>query len=342
MKKIPIYIIIITIFIFLFLLVFIASKSISSEDNTKSLTKNVSKDLVQKEYFFPINYFKNLDSLLFNTSYIGDDSLYVLAGDFDESSLSIWNEGKLVYNKICNGPQGFVFYKNKNLVSQGFYKIFDLYPEIKIKNNGIDLSSLSQTPENLLISINNYSNTKVYYYSEKSNPLKNKGFSNDSDLVIETKDILNENIIFKDFDFSEYGITKYIESLYKNTNYKLLKIKPERESNNWVYRLNPSKKYILCYVKNLYNLNFKFNDYEENISKNNSKGEIQLLEIEKGSSNIYIQNKDEKLTKHTINSEFIDAIYAPYYMYNQFLYGKEKTYIESKNRINYKICCFEI
>lgn len=339
MKKIPISIIIITIFLFLFLLVFIASKATSSTENIKVKTLEI-KEQKNLEYFFPVNYIKEQGSLIFDTTFICNESIYILAGDFDDSSLSIWEDGNLIYNKIYDGPQGFVFYTNKNLVSQGFYKTFDIYPEIKIKNKAIDLTKLSQNPEKLIISLNNYNNTKVYYYSGKINPLKVKGNSN----IIEPLTIENhyQNILFKDFDFSEFGITKHIEFLYKNSDYKLLKLNPERLQDQWVYRLNPEKKYIFAYIKNLYPLDFKVNDTKESLSKNDSKGELKILELPKGSSDIYIKNKEEKLSEHTINSDFIDAIYAPYYIYNQFVYGKEKTYFQSKNKINYKVCCFEI
>ncbi len=342
MKKIPIPIIIITIFVFLFLLIFIASKATSSEnENVKSLEIKEKKNI---EYFFPVNCIKEQNSLIFDTSFICDEAIYILTGDFDESSLSIWEDGNLIYNKIYDGPQGFVFYKNRNLISQGFYKTFDIYPEIKIKNKAIDLTKLSQNSEKLIITLNNYNNTKVYYYSRsrasKVNPLKVKGNNNVLEPLITENHY--QNILFKDFDFSEFGVTKYIEFLYKDSNYKLLKLNPERLQDQWVYRLNPEKKYIFAYIKNLYSLDFKFNDYQESLSKNNSKGELKILELPKGSSDIYIRNKEEKLSEHTINSDFIDAIYAPYYMYNQFVYGKEKTYVQSKNKINYKVCCFEI
>jgi hypothetical protein len=170
MKKIPIFIIIITIFVFLFLLVFIASKAINNED-ISNVKKVKSEVLFQKEYFFPVNSTKNQNTFTFDTSYINNDSLYILTGEFKESSLSIWENENLIYNKICDGIQGYVFYKNKNLVNQGFYKVFDIYPDIKIKNNGINLDTLSQNPENLIVTINNYKNCKAYYYSNKINPL---------------------------------------------------------------------------------------------------------------------------------------------------------------------------
>jgi hypothetical protein len=348
MKKIPISVIIITIFLFLFLLVFIASKATSSSDN-ENIKSLISREQKIIEYFFPINCIKEQNSLIFDTSFICNKSIYVLTGEFDESSLSIWDNGSLIYNKISDGPQGFVFYTNKNLVSQGFYKTFDIYPEIKIKNKAIDLSKLSQNPEKLIITLNNYNNSKIYYYSGKINPLKAplpenslnvKGINNVIDSL--NKESLCKDILFKDFDFSEYGITKHIEFLYKDTNYKLFKLNPERLQDQWVYRLNPEKKYIFTYIKNLYSLEIKVNDTKESLSKNDSKGELEILELPKGSSDIYIKNKEEKLSEHTINSDFIDAIYAPYYMYNQFVYGKEKAYFESKNKINYKVCCFEI
>jgi hypothetical protein len=59
-------------------------------------------------------------------------------------------------------------------------------------------------------------------------------------------------------------------------------------------------------------------------------------------SQITVQNLDEKLEEKNINSDFVDAIYAPYYAYEQFVYGKKQKVISAKNRINFKVFLFEI
>ena len=325
--KIPVWVIIITIVLFLFVIVFIANKAVKYDKEPE--IKNVEKNY---RNIAPLKYIKSEDSLVFSLEKLDNETLIFLAGDFDEASLTVWNDGKKVYNKILNSAYGIVFYKNKNLISQGFYNIPYIYEgENIMKSIAVEASSES------FVSVNNSSKTKIYIYNLNKN-VKSSMSSNVEDftLQLETK--------LKDYDYSEYGITHYVKSYVEYNNLK--KVIPDRNQIYWYYNLQAYKKYLLVYYKSRYNLLIKHNeDILRNSSENvdSSGEELVMLEFTPhNDSLITIQNLDEKLDEKNINSDFVDAIYAPYYAYEQFVYGKKQKVITAKNRINFKVCLFEI
>jgi hypothetical protein len=76
---------------------------------------------------------------------------------------------------------------------------------------------------------------------------------------------------------------------------------------------------------------------------NSSHEDLVMLEFNPQlDSVITVQNLDEKISEKDINSDFVDAIYAPYYAYEQFVYGKKQKIITARNRINFKVFLFEL
>jgi hypothetical protein len=327
-KKVPVWIIIIAIILFLFILVFIANKAVvyDKSPEVKTIDKNFRN-------IAPLKYIKSEDALIFNLEKLDDQSLIFLAGDFDESSLTLWDDHKRVNNKILNSAYGIVFYRNKNLISQGFYNIPYIYEgENVLKNIAINVGSFS---DDSFVSVNNYSKIKVYIYNPKKNT---KSLLKE----IEDVNIKIENTL-KNYDYSEYGVTNYIKS-YPEYN-SLRKVIPDRNETHWIYNLKTYKKYLLVFHKSKYNLVIKYN--EESIlnpeNTNSSHEDLVMLEFNPQiDSVITVQNLDEKISEKDINSDFVDAIYAPYYAYEQFVYGKKQKIITAKNRINFKVFLFEI
>jgi hypothetical protein len=325
-SKVPVWIIIITIALFLFILVFIANKAVKYDKSPE--VKNVEKTF---RNVAPLKYIKSEDALIFSLEKLEDDNLIFLAGDFDEASLTIWKDNKRVYNKILNSAYGVVFYKNKNLISQGFYNIPYIYEgENVLKNIAIEASQDS------FVSVNNYKKTRVYLYNPKKNT---------KSLLKEVEDVnieLEEKL--QDYDYSEYGVTNYIKSYMEYANVR--KVIPDRTQVHWYYNMQPYKKYLLVYYKSRYNLLIKHNEMIIRDSSEiiDSSGEdLVMLEFNPNTeSMITVQNLDEKLEEKNINSDFVDAIYSPYYAYEQFVYGKKQKVITAKNRINFKVFLFEI
>jgi hypothetical protein len=337
-SKIPVWVIIITIIFFLFILVFIANKAVTydkSLDETKdSRVPKVYRNIA------PLKYIKSEDALIFSLEKLDDESLIFLAGDFDEASMTLWSNNSRVYNKILNSAYGVVFYKNKNLVSQGFYNIPYIYEgENVLKNIAVDVGTFSSEGSNYFVSVNNYSKTKIYIYNPKKNTKSLLSEVEDVNIEIETH--------LKNYDYSEYGVTNYVKSYDKYENVK--KMIPNRNQSIWVYDLKAYSKYLFVYHKSKYNLLIKHNDEiiynpkDESNSSNSDINNLVMLEFNPSSdSQISIQNLDEKLEEKNINSDFVDAIYAPYYAYEQFVYGKKQKIITAKNRINFKVCLYEI
>lgn len=325
-SKVPVWIIIITIALFLFVLVFIANKAVKYDKSPE--VKSVEKTF---RNVAPLKYIKSEDALIFSLEKLEDDNLIFLAGDFDEASLTIWEDNKRVYNKILNSAYGIVFYKNKNLISQGFYNIPYIYEgENVLKNIAIEASKDS------FVSVNNYKKTRVYLYNPKKNT---------KSLLKEVEDVnieLEEKL--QDYDYSEYGVTNYVKSYPEYIN--LRKVIPDRTQVHWYYNMQPYKKYLLVYYKSRYNLLIKHNEaiIRDSSEIIDSSGEdLVMLEFNPNTeSMITVQNLDEKLEEKNINSDFVDAIYSPYYAYEQFVYGKKQKVITAKNRINFKVFLFEI
>lgn len=335
--RIPVWVIIITIALFLFILVFIANKAVTYDKST-----DVKELKVPKVYrnIAPLKYIKSEDALIFSLEKLDDESLIFLAGDFDESSLTIWNDNSRVYNKILNSAYGVVFYKNKNLVSQGFYNIPYIYEgENVLKNIAIDVQTICSDETNCFVSVNNYNKVKVYIYNPKKNTKSLLNEVEDVNIEIETH--------LKNYDYSEYGVTNYVKSDIKYQNVR--KMIPNRNQNMWIYDLKAYSKYLFVYHKSKYNLYIKYNNeviYDPKDSQKSSISEnpdLVMLEFSPNNdSQISVQNLDEKMEEKDINSDFVDAIYAPYYAYEQFVYGKKQKIMTSKNRINFKVCLFEI
>jgi hypothetical protein len=324
-SKIPVWFIFITIIIFLFILVFIANKAVVYDKSIEN--KYVDKNLIN---IAPLKYIKSEDCLIFSLEKLDENSLIFLAGDFDETSMTVWSSNKRVYNKILNSSYGIVFYKNKNLISQGFYNIPYIYEgENVLKNVAIDVSLYDSES---FVSINNYTKTKVYIYNPKKNTKSLLNEIQDVNIKVETQ--------FKNYDYSEYGIINYLKSYPEYSFIK--KIIPDRNKIYWFYDLKAYKKYLFVYHKSKYNLIIKYND---NIINNSSDSSEDLVFLEFNpniDSKITIQNLDEKISEKDINSDFVDAIYSPYYAYEQFVYGKKQKVITSKNRINFKVFLFEL
>jgi hypothetical protein len=324
-SKIPIWVIIITILIFLFVLVFIANKAVvyDKSPDVKSVDRNFRN-------IAPLKYIKSEDALIFSLEKLDDQSLIFLAGDFDESSLTLWDSKKRVYNKILNSAYGLVFYKNKKLISQGFYNIPYIYEGKNVlKNIAIDVSSYTN---DAFVSVNNYSKTKVYIYNPKKNTKSLLKEIEDVNIEIENS--------LENYDYSEFGVVNYIKSSSKYSSIK--KIVPDRNKIYWFYDLKAYKKYLFVYHKSKYNLLIKYNDTIINNSPD-SPEDLVMLEFNPNIDlQITVQNLDEKISEKDINSDFVDAIYAPYYAYEQFVYGKKQKVITAKNRINFKVCLFEL
>lgn len=344
LSKVPIWVIIITIALFLFILVFIANKAVNYN---KSLETDSEVRNIPKIYrnIAPLKYIKSEDALIFSLEKLDEESLIFLAGDFDEASMTIWNNNSRVYNKILNNSYGVVFYKNKNLISQGFYNIPHIYEgENVLKNIAIDVQTICSNETNCFVSVNNYNKLKVYIYNPKKN---NKS------LLSEIEDVNIEiQTYLKNYDYSEYGVTNYLKSYPKYVNIR--KMIPDRNQQYWIYTMKPYNKYLFVYHKSKYNLLIKHNDNEviydpqghsqkSKISDNSDINDLVILEFNPNSdSQITVQNLDEKIEEKNINSDFVDVIYAPYYAYEQFVYGKKEKIMSSKNRINFKVCLFEI
>jgi hypothetical protein len=335
-SKIPVWVIIITITLFLFILVFIANKAVIYD---KSIDPETLVRKVPKIYrnLAPLKYIKSEDALIFSLEKLDDESLIFLAGDFDESSLTLWNNNSRVYNKILNSAYGIVFYKNKNLISQGFYNIPYIYEgENVLKNIAIDVQTICSNETDCFVSVNNYSKTKIYIYNPKKNTKSLLNEIEDVNIEIETH--------LKNYDYSEYGVTNYVKSDIKYQNVR--KMIPNRNQNLWIYDLKAYTKYLFVYHKSKYNLCIKYNDeviYDSQKSSISDNPDLVMLEFNPNSdSQISVQNLDEKIDEKNINSDFVDAIYAPYYAYEQFVYGKKQKIVTSKNRINFKVCLFEI
>jgi hypothetical protein len=338
-SKIPVWIIIITILLFLFVLVFIANKAVVYDKPLE--TKNLSYNNAVFKNITPLRYFKSQDAIIFNLDKLDDDNLIFLTGDFDEASLTVWNKNKRVYNKILNSAYGVVFYKNKNLISQGFYNIPYIYEgENVLKNIAVEVKTFGSEVLESFVSVNNYRKAKIFIYNPKTHT---KSSVLDDSQKLEDVNIEIEPIL-KDYDYSEYGVTNYIKSYVEYANLK--KIIPDRTQVHWYYNLQAYKKYLFVYYKSRYNLLIKHNDV--NIRSSSEKTdphdeELVMLEFNPhNDSLITIQNLDEKIEEKNINSDFVDAIYAPYYAYEQFVYGKKQKVITAKNRINFKVFLYEI
>lgn len=344
MSKVPIWVIIITIALFLFILVFIANKAVNYD---KSLETEPLGRKVPKVYrnLAPLKYIKSEDALIFSLEKLDDESLIFLAGDFDEASLTLWNNNFRVYNKILNSAYGVIFYKNKNLVSQGFYNIPYIYEgENVLKNIAIDVQTIESDGSNSsFVSVNNYNKVKVYIYNPKKNTKSLLNEVEDVNIELETH--------LKNYDYSEYGVTNYLKSYPEYNNIR--KMIPDRNQIHWIYTMKAYNKYLFVYHKYKYNLHIKHDDktiYDpqdshQNLQKSNNSdiNDLVILEFNPNSdSQITVQNLDEKIEEKNINSDFVDAIYAPYYAYEQFVYGKKQKIMSSQNRINFKVCLYEI
>jgi hypothetical protein len=338
-SKIPVWVIIITIALFLFILVFITNKAVtydkSLEETRESKVPKIYRNIA------PLKYIKSEDALIFSLEKLDDESLIFLAGDFDEASMTIWNKNSRVYNKILNSAYGVVFYKNKNLVSQGFYNIPYIYEgENVLKNIAIDIGTICSDETDCFVSVNNYSKTKIYIYNPKKNTKSLLNEVEDINIELETN--------LKNYDYSEYGVTNYVKSYQKYENVR--KMIPNRNQSIWVYDLKSYNKYLFVYHKSKYNLLIKHNteviyDPKEHLDLDTPRdmNDLVMLDFNPTSdSQISIQNLDEKLEEKNINSDFVDAIYSPYYAYEQFVYGKKQKIITARNRINFKVCLFEI
>lgn len=328
MDKVPVYIIILAIVGILIVGVIIASLSTNNE---KSIQSKESETKSQNNCVL-LKHHKNEDVVIIHSTLINNDCCLLCCGDFENSSLSIWDHnGNLVYNQIVNGSYGFVFYTNHELISQSFFKMSSIYTgQNVLKQKAINLGNYENFND-LKITINNYQNISTYVYGKNLN--SQKGLKHMLD-----QRSMDRVLHLKDYDLSEYGITQYINHKFKN----LRKVQPSRIKNAWEFVLDQNKNYILAYVKNVYNYDLNIGKSHITIYKNEEPYDLETSEFSGHDCNVVkVVNHEESIKSSDINSDFIDAIYSPIYFYNQFVYGKQKSYIPSYNRINHKVLIFE-
>jgi hypothetical protein len=350
--KIPIYIIIIVIILILIFVVVIASYEDNSdkvknkrleikkvENNPWGINSNTKNTTVQK-----INTSKELDASIFefDSNTLNYKESFIFGGHMQYSSVSIYKNEVLVYNKVFSGNCGLVISNNLQNVNASFFQIGK---RINLENTKYEYIPITFNDENVKVAINNVDSVefKVFKCIFDYDIIPGKSL----DLSLKsTKD--SNNL----FSISEYDLVKQIS---ETSGLNLSRVYPQRsfdKNQNWF--MNQSGSYVVYYIKGLYSfdiINLKDNSV---IHQNNKKSNITVRDLNALLSkleldhfyiedpNISIINKDENIPKKNLNSDVIKLFNTPMELYNHFIYGKKKIPIDIWNKINNKIFIFKI
>jgi hypothetical protein len=309
--KISIYIIVIVIIFILILIVVLASKGVNNDENVKIIVpyKKISQEKSEEVLdlnFISIPLENNLDSLCFNFSDLSKDVSYIIGGNFNSSTFSIYENNKLIYTNVVNKTKAFALSSNKFILN-GLYTQFGTKSGFSnIKFNVIPLK------ENMeyVIAINNVSTEtlKAYRYS-LNYEIKSLSFEK----IVNTKDI-------ELFGTSEYDIDLFLRKKYSNLSERVY---VRKGKEHWTF--SKKGKYTLFYLMSPYNLEITGDGI---VLTDSTDSYFKILELE--NPNIFIVNKDENIDSKNL----LDIVDKQITLYNQFVSGKNFDLINPVNLLN--------